>query len=191
MKFFELVRSVLDELYDEVPGNSEAERDALVLEKLDYLHRQYANCWKGVNIDYGDPAVRFAYVHCYTTSHASFVAQLISGTPELRKLFNRTEVEMSALGGGPGTELLGALKHCMAKGRQLALRCNLFDRQLAWAEAWADVDVKIKASFTVSTRFLQMDVTLTCPPKTGPAEMRVLRDIKAQGGRKDEEEPVQ
>jgi hypothetical protein len=50
---------------------------------------------------------------------------------------------MSALAGGPGTELLGTLKHCMEKRRQTVLRCNLFDRQQAWAEAWADVDKKI------------------------------------------------
>jgi hypothetical protein len=158
MNFFQLLKSVLDELYDEIPAKSEDKRDQYILDKLTYLHGQYANCWKGVNIDYRDPAVRFAYIYCYTTAHASFVAQLIRSYQALRDLFTMAEVELSALGGGPGTELLAALKHIMRMGKEVKLRCNLFDREQAWAEAWADVDKKITAPFTVSTRFLQMDV---------------------------------
>lgn len=158
MNFFQLIKSVLDELYDEIPADSEDERDERIREALTHLHNQYRNCLKGVQIDYPDPTVRFAYIFCYTTSHASFVAQLIAGTKELKGLFTKGEVELSALGGGPGTELLAAIKHIMRGPNKVTLRCNLFDKEQAWAEPWADVDKKIKAPFTVSTRFRTMDV---------------------------------
>jgi hypothetical protein len=42
MNFFQLLRSVLDELYDEIPANSQEEGDEYIRDKLSYLHEQYA-----------------------------------------------------------------------------------------------------------------------------------------------------
>ena len=102
MNCFKLVKSVLDEQYSAVPGK-EAEKDAAILEKLKYLSKQYAGLADGkAKIDYADPVTRFAYIYRYVTAHADFVCSFIEQTG-LKKLFDEKTVNISCIGGGPGT----------------------------------------------------------------------------------------
>src|SRR5260370_9258545 len=85
--------------------------------------------------------------------------QLIRASTKVCSLFNRKEVEIACLGGGPGSDMLGVLKHMIAAKSKSALTCYIFDRERAWGDSWSRVAKKLDAPFQVFPVFQQMDVT--------------------------------
>lgn len=158
MNCFKLVKAVLDEQYGAIPGK-EAEKDKAICKALDYLTECYARLGTHeCKIDYADPVIRFAYIYKYVTAHADYVCSLI-GSTGLVKLFNEKELDISCIGGGPGSDLVGILKCVEKSGKTPAFRFNLLDRENTWAEAWWDVDKKISTPFKLNVNFLALDVT--------------------------------
>jgi hypothetical protein len=158
MNCFQLVRSVLDEEYTEIPGDDHA-KDQAIIHALDLLNRQYKNLRISGPIDYSDPATRFAYIYRYTTSHANIVFQTIEASQDLSGLFDHDDLSISCLGGGPGSDFIGILKYCLESSKTLDLRVEILDKDRAWSESWKDVDKKLHAPFRISTFFDQLDVT--------------------------------
>ena len=159
MNCFELMSHVLEEEYRQIPG-TESERDAQVSAALKRLGEHYKRVSTNGPGDYTDPATRFAYIFCYTTSHANLVYQVVENSEQLKTLFNRQFVEMACVGGGPGSDYLGVLKHLMLRDKKPKLRCNLFDREAAWFETWSDVDRTVESEIQLSLPFIELDVTL-------------------------------
>jgi hypothetical protein len=160
MNCFQIIKTVLDEIYDEIPGSTNEERDASIRQALTYLSSRYRNLLDNPTpVDYSQPAVRFAYVYKYVTSHANFVSQKIGSAPQLRSLFEQNHVVVSCIGGGPGSDFLGILKYVMSNPQRPSLKCFLFDREEKWNEAWSDVDAKVDKSLSISTVFQRFDVT--------------------------------
>ena len=54
MNCFQIIKSVLDEAYVEIPGD-EAEKDEVINDALEYLRGEYSHLSQGGNIDYSDP----------------------------------------------------------------------------------------------------------------------------------------
>jgi hypothetical protein len=158
MNVFQLIKTVLDELYARIPG-SEAEKDAAMTERLRSLERGYAALAKGVVNDYADATTRFAYIYKYATCHANLVFQLIEQTPELMGLFDMEKVNVACIGGGPGSDFLGILKYVIRAAKHPHLRCTLFDKEESWGECWNDVDEKLGTEMKIATFFQPLDVT--------------------------------
>lgn len=157
MKCFRLLATVLDEVWAEMPG-TEKEKIAEVKRRADYLSGQYARLTTVENnIDYSDPATRYIYLCRYVTSHANIVAKLIAQEPALHALFDKDRVHVSCIGGGPGSDLLGVLKHLDESEQVPSLKFFLFDREAAWGESWSDVDDKLDRK--ISAYFQPFDVT--------------------------------
>lgn len=166
MNCFQLVKTVLDDLYSEiyeVEGNS---TDAIIKRRLRYLSRRYEDLEDiaAGDIDYNDPATRFAYVYRYTTAHADIVFQHIRDLPILREAFDSNTFTVGCLGGGPGSDILGILKFMSIYGSPenlSKLRCTTCDKEQTWNETWYNIDSKIENSFdfSASFHFLQVDVT--------------------------------
>lgn len=161
MNCFQLVKTVLDELYVRIPANSDDEKDARILRMIEYLDNQYDELAQGVAIDYSDITTKFAYIYKYVTSHANFVHQVIARSSDLAALFESEKVNVTCIGGGPGSDFLGILKYVLRSGKKPALRCTLFDREVSWAECWNDVDDKLAHDLRISTFFQPFDVTET------------------------------
>lgn len=160
MNCFQIIKTVLDEIYVEIPGHSNAERDESIKKGFTYLSNRYHNLlYDPLPVDYSQPAVRFAYIYKYVTSHANFVYQRIRQSPQLTALFEQQHVIVSCVGGGPGSDYLGILKYVMANPLKPSLKCYLFDREEKWNEAWSDVDSKVEKGLSVSTIFQRFDVT--------------------------------
>ena len=161
MNCFKLVKSVLDEQYDAIPGK-ESEKDDAIRKKLDYLSSKYAKLGSGGKheIDYADTVTRFAYIYRYVTSHADYVCTLIDDTG-LAKLFDEKKVNISCIGGGPGSDLVGVLKCVEKSGKTPALRFTLLDKEATWAESWYDVSEKLSTMTSLQTdvSFLPFDVS--------------------------------
>src|SRR5436853_1161631 len=159
MNCFQLVKTVLDELYVRLPGLSEDEKTEAIIKMLRYLEEQYAGLARGLRIDYTDPVTRFAYVYKYVTSHANIVCQIIEGSTELTDLLRQGRFSVTCIGGGPGSDLLGILKHVLSNGSRPVLRCTLLDGETTWADCWSDVDEKLSDQLLVKTSFQTFDVT--------------------------------
>ncbi len=155
---FQLIKTVLDESYQAIPG-TEPEKDAAIQEGLTRLRSEYRNLVNNGSLDYSDPVRRFAYIYCYTTSHANLVYSRISSNTQLQRLFDREKLTVSCIGGGPGSDFLGILKYCLRAQKSLELKCQILDRDPAWSESWSDVDDKINALFRISTAYQPIDVT--------------------------------
>ena len=158
MNCFQLIRTVLDEAYEEIPGNT-AERDAAICVECKQLSEKYRKLRHAGCLDYRDPARRFAYLFKYTTSHANIVCQRIASSKPLQDLFDRGDVVVSCVGGGPGSDLLGILKYCDTWNKTPDVTCFLLDRDPTWGESWCDVGNKVGAKMTLRTTFQEFDVT--------------------------------
>lgn len=157
MNCFQLIRSVLDEAYNAIPGKKAA-KDAAIEEALGGLSKAYKNLLKKGCLDYSDPARRFAYLYRYTTSHANIVYDKISDHKALRELFKQDRLVVSCIGGGPGSDFLGILKYCLTNKKKVELKCQIMDRDPAWSESWSDVDDKVNSTFRISTSYQPIDV---------------------------------
>ena len=160
LSIFELVKSVLDDEYELiVPA---ATREAIVLTEFQRLSIAYSELERpnGTSPDYKKHETRFAYIYKYTTCHANIVAHKIREVPALQALFNSDWIDVTAIGGGPGSDFLGVVKHmlsCSAKG---GLKCYVLDREVAWGDTWSDVERRATGlPFPVSTHAQHLDVT--------------------------------
>ena len=159
MNCFQLIKSVLDEAYEQISGDGAA-KDAAIKKALEKLSQDYHKLLNKGCLDYNDPVRRFAYMYRYTTSHANLVYDRIRHTPKLASLFERQSLHISCVGGGPGSDFLGVLKYCLESNKKPDIKCMLTDRDPAWGESWSDVDEKVKAAMPLSTVFNSFDVTV-------------------------------
>lgn len=157
MNCFQIVKSVLDELYDRIPGDS-SEKDKKITKMMRKLEENYSRLSQGAEIDYSDITTRFAYIYKYVTSHANLVFQIISKNNKLKDLFKEEKVNITCIGGGPGSDFLGVLKYIMVNELNPFLRCTLFDGEQSWGECWSDVDEKLGMDMRISTFFQPFDV---------------------------------
>jgi hypothetical protein len=163
MKIFPLIELVLDELYGQILG-SEAKKIAQVNSSLETLTERYRNLISDDEaIDYSPAATRLAYIYKYVTCHSNLVYNLIRKSTKLADLFNGGAVRVACVGGGPGSDFLGILKHCIEDDKKPDLKCQLFDREIAWGESWEDIDDKISAVDKLHTRTVYQPLDITRP----------------------------
>jgi len=158
MNCFQLIKSVLDEEYEQIPG-TEKEKDAAIKAALVQLRKHYQNVTSKGAFDYKERVIRFAYIYSYVTCHANLVYGLIERSTPLRALFDRDEVEVACIGGGPGSDFLGVLKYLMEGGLTPRVRCWSFDCEQAWTDSWSDVDRKLDPKFRLTVQPIAIDVT--------------------------------
>ncbi|MFN6486745.1 MULTISPECIES: hypothetical protein [unclassified Nostoc] len=158
MNCFQLIKSVLDEAYSQIPGD-EVNKDNDIKEAIQYLREEYRNLLTRNNITYSDPITRFAYIYIYVTSHANLVCTLIEKDDNLGKLFNNSKVNVACIGGGPGSDFLGILKYLMTNQKSPTVKFQLCDKEKTWADSWYDVDEKVDPIFRISTSYLPLDIT--------------------------------
>jgi hypothetical protein len=158
MNCFILIKTVLDEAYAQIPG-TEDEKDKAIKAALSELSREYANLRSKGCLDYSDPVRRFAYIFKYTTCHANYVCTVLAGSTVMPLIFKKDRLTVSTIGGGPGSDFLGILKFCQARGIKTDIKCLLVDRDPAWGESWMDVDTKIAPANKMSAVFQPFDVT--------------------------------
>jgi len=163
MQVFQLVKSVLDENYSKIP-ETQQKRDALICKQINALMKGYSALSSKNGVTYDEPSVRFAYIYKYVTCHSNLVYQRIQGCKALRSCFQGSQIVVSCIGGGPGSDLVGILKYIsdlsnVEDAKVPKLRCFILDGENAWADAWSDVDDKLETDSKISTYFIPMDVT--------------------------------
>ncbi len=173
MNCFQLVRMVLDEAYGEIPG-SEAQRDAAIKAGLKEMQTRFRNLLRNEGPDYSDPVVRFGYVYKYVTCHANLVFRRIASEPILQEVFDRPDVTLTCLGGGPGSDLLGVIKYLQHHGKRPLVTCNICDREPQWMDTWQDVGKKVGTDLRIFTNYLQHDA---CVPNSWITKKYLQADL--------------
>jgi hypothetical protein len=151
MTTFELVKLALDELYGEAKGEHGSASDAEIKKRMAYLTGSYNQLGASSRkpVDYRDPATRFAYVYKYVTAHADYLVQVMTTLrSELGySLFTTEDARISCIGGGPGSDIIAALKYLdEAKDKEPVKRvtCYLLDGEQAWADTWTELSLSLK-----------------------------------------------
>lgn len=167
---FELVKVVLDELYEETKKMhaSEVATDKAIIDKMNYLSKKYTQLTdkSSTVIDYKDSATRFAYVYKYVASHADYLNQILRALindkdKALKEVFMQESLRVSCIGGGPGSDIVGMLKYLLSLDKQNnRVICYLCDQEQAWADSWTEIGEQMSSeSFSLNTNFQQLDVT--------------------------------
>lgn len=156
MGCFELLPQVLAALERQIPG-TKTERTALILhhlqETLDY--KKLSDRDRPV-IDYGDPAVRLAYIFKYVTAHAMLVAGVVEGSRVVSDILKSKEYPtVVSLGGGPGSEVIGLMQWLDSQPKT-KLVAKLLDREPAWSDDWTNVWSAFQLPVTATS--VSMDV---------------------------------
>lgn len=158
MNCFQVIKSVLDEAYEEIPGTP-SERDIKIVAALADLRSRYRHIISSGCIDYSDPVKRFAYLFRYTTMHANLVYDVFLRSQKLQNLIKSDDFSMAAIGGGPGSDFLGIIKCCEQNRLSPRIKLHIFDRDPAWGESWLDLDTKLKGTLRLSSSFQTFDIT--------------------------------
>jgi hypothetical protein len=131
-------------------------------------------------IKYEDPICRMAYMYMNVAVHARLVEHAIAAFPQLVQTIRQKtdygeELRVCALGGGPGSELLGLVRYIQRMGvaaRTTFVDFTLVDLVKEWDESWhalkIGVDLQLKDEYgpdrsrwpiQVSRSFLPLDAT--------------------------------
>ena len=134
-------------------------------------------------IDYHDPFCRMAYLYMNVAVHAALFEDALckhaaAGAVVGTLAASGEELRVCALGGGPGSELLGLVRFIETMhlgGRPACLDFLLIDRVPEWDESWhalkQGIDRQLRTSYgqdratwpvSISRSFLPLDVT--APP---------------------------
>jgi hypothetical protein len=158
MLCFQLVKTVLDELYERIPLERNDQKDELIKEKIAHLEQAYRKLHLGLPIDHSDIATQFAYIQRYVTCHANLVYEIIKTAPKLKSLFDQPKAKITCIGGGPGSELIGILKFLLEANKKPKLSFNLYDREKGWGDCWEDIHEKLNLPMDINSRCSPMDV---------------------------------
>jgi hypothetical protein len=154
--YFEIVCQTLDLGYEDI---EDKDRDAKITRCLQQLTDTYGNVLAKGGPSYEDNVTRFAYVFRYSTAHADYLNTVISWSPELQAALTRERVDISCIGGGPGSDVLGFLKFVLSQEAKPQLTYFIMDKEAAWGETWADLDAIVSAELKTSRTYFPMDVT--------------------------------
>ena len=154
MKCFEVVRKVLEDTYQEIPGSDET-RDQQITAALNNLSSTYAKVLTGGGPDFSDPVIRFAYVYTYVPAHAHWVSELIGWTQEAQQVFEAEKVRIACIGGGPGSDLVGMLKYLDERGGEMpGIFCEIADGCELWKRTWAEVAFALDRNVRLVTDYV-------------------------------------
>lgn len=159
MTCFKILKIVLDKMYEQLPtGKNYVDKDAVIQERLDSLRDDYKKLIDGTIPKYYDSYKRFAYLYRYVAAHANIVYELINLSIKLKNVFEMDEVNVSCIGGGPASELLGIQKFMKRTEKTTTIHYYILDRQDLWRDYWHCICENLDSPFKASSSFQTFDV---------------------------------
>lgn len=152
----QLLKPVLDDAYERIEG-SEKEKDAAINKAIAYFVREYKDLRDGDDIDYSPAAHRYAYLLRYVTAHANIVVEIVERSEELQELFDRDELEVASIGGGPGSEVVALTKYAAEHKKKTTLNFHLYDCDNAWADTWSKLHKRVSLPVKMFPMFKHLD----------------------------------
>lgn len=153
---FSMLEPTLDELYAktrEIYGN---ETRLKIRDALQALSNSY---WRDTKVvSYEGIATQFAYLYSYAPGRASVLCRIMEQCSQLRELFDRQNLRVVCLGGGPGTEILGMLKYRYRNRGGGYIDATVVDREHDWQQVWQLIESSGDASRYAKVSYAPMDV---------------------------------
>lgn len=178
MKCFDVVNTVLDATYAQVP-NAAGKRDDLIRSALVEMRDRYNNhLMEEGGPDFDDPVTRFGYVFTYVPAHAHWIYELINQCKSAREIFAQGKARIACLGGGPGSDIVGVLKYLDESKTKCRLFMELIDGCEAWKTTWGDLAFQLDWDDPLHTDYVIHDVadkkTWKSPTNIGKADLVTL-----------------
>lgn len=142
--YFETLKSVLDQAipnYCRRRGSTCGEADRLIVQYIQNTSEQHSVLEPDIN--YGEPLCRLGYLYVHAGVNATLLEQTVSRSSMLSQFIcGRAggNVSVCAVGGGPGTELLGLTKYLLLRGCSPSdIRFTVLDSVPYWSETWVQL----------------------------------------------------
>jgi hypothetical protein len=154
--YFQVVKQVLDQLYEGLPVKG---RDESITDALKSLGKTYETVLERGGPDYSADNVKLAYIFRYTTAHADFLYRVIQTSKEIAALVKKNALVVSCIGGGPGSDILGFIKYLLPIDPKPHVTFFLLDKDQSWSDAWWNLDRILGSDLRTSNHFIPVDVT--------------------------------
>ncbi len=139
--YIDLIRRVLEqavEAYAKTSGMAVSEVLASIRSHIDNTAKEHQK--DEPDIKYEDALCRLGYIYRHATANATLFELVLRESGDLRAVIRQSadqRLNMCAVGGGPGTELLGLAKYLLRRsGFPKKITFTLLDAVPQWAETW-------------------------------------------------------
>lgn len=92
-----------------------------------------------LTIDYSDFPSRLAYIYVHAAANATLFQRTVAASEGLRRAITAKagdRLSVAALGGGPGTELLGLIKYLRGQALPRRIDFRVLDQVHEWSDSW-------------------------------------------------------
>lgn len=141
-------------------GQTEEAIQVQIRQQADHTSDQYRQ--PSPNIDYYGSICRIAYLYRQGPAQATVIERVLLQSEHLRAILkNKRELRVVAVGGGPGTELLGLIKLLAEVPNDLTnITFDVLDLVPQWRDTWEQFKRKAKAhtSLIIEANFSPLDV---------------------------------
>ncbi len=156
MRFFKVLQPVLSRTLDEICRTYGLNRSD-AFSRVEAFVKANSENWRldEPNIKYEEPLCRMAYLYMNVAVHAHLVETALTQFDQLgqtirEKISKGEELRVCALGGGPGSELLGLVRYVEslnAVDKPAYIDFVLVDRIKEWDESWHALKTGIDSYF--------------------------------------------
>lgn len=153
--YLEIVKRVLDQAvarYGVSEGLSRKEICKRMGEHLQEMTKQHRE--EDPSIPYDDPLCRLAYVYKHVAANATLFERALGSLETARAVVKARAggtLHVCAVGGGPGSELLGLMKFIVERGSATYLprriEFTIIDLVPEWGETWTQLAREVETSF--------------------------------------------
>ena len=160
--YFRIVGSVIQDAVARYADNHEQSVDE-VLQQIDgHLETTSNEYWQDQPaIPYNQLLCRLGYLYTYVPLNATLFEKVLSRSQALKQTLEQASggtLRVCAMGGGPGTELLGLAKCLLHRSTPPPhqIRFTIFDKIGQWSETWGQIAAAVEEEFASSPAFEQL-----------------------------------
>ena len=150
--YIALVRRVLEEAVGVYASNVKADVPSVLGQVRQHIDHTSAEHYKDEPaIEYEDPLCRLGYLYRHAAANATLFEHALRNSPEAKekvRAAHQGTLRVCAVGGGPGTELLGLTKYLVggdAFPRKIAF--TVLDGVPHWGETWQHLAEVVEDEF--------------------------------------------
>lgn len=139
--YFEVIKRILDRAIESYSCREQIPIQNIDKQIAEHIEKTRPEWLKpDPNINYANPLCRLGYIFAYAGANATLFEKTICRSRHLEALLREKaagSINICAVGGGPGTELLGLTKYLLTK--RIALReikFTVLDIVHEWSEIW-------------------------------------------------------
>lgn len=163
---FDRVNAVLGRLVHSA-GMPAAKLDSQVQAQLQYLSSQYPRLLSigRPPVDYSAAATHIAYVYRCAAAHGQWVYHaLLAAHSRAARFFKQKMVRVAAVGGGPGSDMLGVMKYSQTMGlTSSTVSFKLLDHEPSWEGVWDEFARTYDGSRSLNAKYEHLDLAKGAP----------------------------